>query len=106
MGTYVWLRLPMGVKGVGSHFQQQIATKVLCGLIYKICELYLDDIIVHGRTEEEFLANLRQVFERLRKHRILLSPGKCRLGLSKVEYVGHVIDENGLSFSTEKGRKY
>jgi hypothetical protein len=105
MGLFEWLRLPMGLKGAGSHFQQQMSSRVLKGLIYHICELYLDDIIVYGRTEEEFLKNLRQVFERLRKHRILLSPEKCRIGLSKVEYVGHMIDETGLSFSENKLRE-
>eukprot|EP01034_Spumella_vulgaris_P029818 gene29818-36932_t len=61
MGLFEWLRLPMGLKGTGSHFQQQVASRVLKGLIYKILELYLDDIIVYGRTKEEFIANLRQV---------------------------------------------
>jgi hypothetical protein len=102
MGVYEWLRVPMGLKGAPSYFQQQMATKVLANLIYHICELYLDDIIVYGDTEEEFLNNLSQVFERLRKFGITVNPAKCRFGLSEIEYVGHVINENGLTFSTEK----
>lgn len=102
MGVFEWLRVPMGLKGAPSYFQQQMAIRVLRGLLYHILELYLDDIIVFGRTEEELLKNLRQVFERFRKHRLTLNPGKCRFGLSKVEYVGHTIDENGLTFSEEK----
>jgi hypothetical protein len=102
MGVYEWLRVPMGLKGAPSYFQQQMATKVLANLIYHICELYLDDIIVFGNTEEEFLNNLSRVFERLRKFGITVNPSKCRFGLSEIEYVGHVINENGLTFSTEK----
>ena len=64
MGVFEWLRVPMGLKGAPSHFQQQMATKVLANLIYRICELYLDDIIVYGNTEEELVKNLLARFLR------------------------------------------
>ncbi len=67
VGTFEWLRVPMGLKGAPSYFQQQMAQTVLCGLIYQILELYLDDIIVYGTTEDEYIDNLR-VFDRLSKH--------------------------------------
>ncbi len=102
MGTYEWLRVPMGLKSAPSYFQQQMATIVLRGLLYHICELYLDDIIVYGETEEEFLKNLRTVFDRLQKHGVTLNPAKCKLGVSEVQYVGHTINEEGLTFSAEK----
>jgi hypothetical protein len=102
MGVFEWLRVPMGLKGAPSYFQQKMAEVVLRGLLYHICELYLDDIIVHGNTEDEYLTNLRQVFERLRARGITLNPEKCRFGLSEVEYVGHIINENGLTFSPAK----
>ena len=92
----------MGLKGAASYFQKVLATVVLISLIYYVCELYIDDIIVHAQDAESFLSRLRQVFERLRKHNITLNPEKCRFGLQSVEYVGHTIDETGLSFSTEK----
>ena len=102
MGIFEWLRVPMGLKGAASYFQKVLATVVLIGLLYYVCELYIDDIIVHAQDAESFLSRLRQVFERLRKHNITLNPEKCKFGLQSVEYVGHTIDETGLSFSTEK----
>lgn len=102
MGVFAWLRVPMGLKGAPSYFQSMMATVVLVGLMYIICEAYLDDIIVHAQTEPEFLSRLRQVFDRFRKHRLTLNPEKCRFGLPEVEYVGHIINESGLSFSKEK----
>ncbi|NBR24926.1 MAG: RNA-directed DNA polymerase [Micrococcales bacterium] len=73
-GLYEWIRVPMGIKGAPSYFQNRMASKVLAGLIYNLCEVYLDDIIVHGRTETEFLHNLRTVFTRLRHFGITLRP--------------------------------
>ena len=102
MGVFEWLRVPMGPKGAPSYFQQIMATVVLSGLIYHILEIYLDDIIVHGSSEEEFLIRLRLVFERFRKHKITLNPTKCIFGAPKIEYTGHVLDEKGISFSKKK----
>ena len=102
IGTFEWLRVPMGLKGAPSYFQGEMAQTVLSGLIHQVLELYLDDIIVHGGSEDEYVENLRQVFEGLSKHNITLSPKKCRFGLAEVEYVGHVINAEGMSFSEEK----
>jgi hypothetical protein len=57
-GTYEWNRLPMGIKGAPPFFQYIMATIVLAGLLYIICELYIDDILVHAQTEDEFCTNL------------------------------------------------
>ena len=75
------------------------------GLLYDICELYIDDIIIHGQTEEEFADNLRKVLTRLKERGITVNPAKCKLGVSEVEYVGHVISETGLTMSDSKKQK-
>jgi hypothetical protein len=69
-GLYEPNRVWMGLKTAGSYFQQQIAHTVLLDCIYKCCEVYIDDVIIFGETEEEFLANLRKVFERFAKYNI------------------------------------
>lgn len=101
-GVYEWKRLPMGLKGAPSYFQRVMSTHVLGGLINVICELYLDDLIIYGSTEEEFLANLEAVFKRLEEYEITLNPTKCIIGSSSVEYVGHTINNKGLHFKREK----
>lgn len=102
MGVFEWLRIPFGLKGAPGYFQQQMAAVVLAGLVHIICELYLDDCIVFGRSEEEFIDRLRQVFSRFRQYNIKLNPLKCKFGLSNVEYVGYLIDSTGLTFSRKR----
>jgi hypothetical protein len=92
----------MGLKGAPSWFQQHMANTVLTDLVYSICEVYLDDIIIYGSSEEEYLDNLKKVLSRLNQHKITINPEKCKLGLDEVEYVGHVINANGTTFSREK----
>jgi cleavage and polyadenylation specificity factor subunit 1 len=98
MGVYMWNRVPMGLKGAAAYFQKVLATVVLVGLIYHICELYLDDILIYGQTEDEFLYNLEEVYKRLEKHRLTANPDKVLLGMPEVEYVGHLINEHGTTF--------
>ena len=101
-GVYRWKRLPMGLTGAGSYFQQSLSTQVLQGLLHYGVELYLDDCMVHASNSEEYLERLREVFLRFRNSSITLNPSKCKLGLSQVEYVGHTVDENGLHFTASK----
>ena len=101
-GIYQFARLPMGVKGAPSYFQKMMTSIVLVGLVYVICEVYLDDLLVFGHSEQELIINLHKVFERLKKYNLTLNPKKCRFGMSEVEYVGVVLNEHGLSFSHKK----
>ena len=52
MGMFEWLRIPMGLKNATSYFQKMLASIVLVGRIFYICELYVDDVIIHGNSEE------------------------------------------------------
>ena len=102
MGVYEWCRVPMGLKGAGSYFQGVLASQVLSGLIYITCELYIDDLIVHAQDHKQFITNLDQLLAKLAAHKIRVNPDKCSFGMSEVEYVGHTINEHGLTFSRDK----
>ena len=101
-GIFHYLRLPFGPKRAPSYFQEMMAAVVLVGLVYFICEIYLDDCIVHASCNAEFLTRLEQVFKRFDKHELLLKPGKCCFGLSKVEFCGRVVSREGISMSDKK----
>ena len=61
-----------------------MTTVVLAGLIYEICESYIDDIIMHTQHEDDMLKNLRVVFERFRRYKIKLNSKKSLIGLLKI----------------------
>ena len=105
MGTYVWNRVPMGIKRAGGWFQAMLVTVVFVGLIYIICELYIDDLIIHAQTEDEFCNRLDQVLTRLQARGITVNPDKCLLGVRSLEFVGHTISEEGLHFTRDKIEK-
>ncbi|XP_033218145.1 uncharacterized protein LOC117173614 [Belonocnema kinseyi] len=68
----------------------------LRGLVAKIFFAYLDDIIVFGRTLEEDNENLVILFERLRATGLERQPDTCEFLRPELEYLGHVITENGV----------
>ncbi len=81
----------MGLKGSGPFFQCSMANKVLAGYVTRICEIYIDDVLLFGTTDNEYLGNTRKVLGRLREKKVTANPDKTRLGLKEVEYVGHLI---------------
>ena len=101
-GAFEWNRVPMGLMGAPSYFQRQMMTTVLGDLLMRAVEVYLDDFIVFGTNEEEFLSNLRETVSAFVKAGITLNPKKCKFGMQAVEYVGHRIDAEGISFERKK----
>jgi transposase InsO family protein len=101
-GVFHYLRLPFGPKRAPSYFQEMMAAVVLAGLVYFICEIYLDDCIIHAADNASFLARLETVLQRFSKHKLFLKPAKCRFGAPKVEFCGRVISKLGISMSEKK----
>ena len=92
----------MGLKGSGPFFQRSMANKVLPGYVTRICEIYIDDVLLFDATDNEYLGNVRKVLVRLREKKVTANPVKTGLGLKEVEYVGHLISSTGTSFTEEK----
>ena len=104
MGILCWCRVPMGLKGAPSYFQN-VMSNVLGAMLYSICRLYIDDILIWGDTNEALIENVERVLQRLQSHNIYLNPDKFYMGLSQIEYTGHVLDGEGIYFSREKLEK-
>jgi len=93
--------MPFGLTGAPSVFQR-LMDFVLCGLSYMTCLVYLDDIIIFGKSFEEQLARLREVFSRISSANLKLKPTKCSLFRRSVSFLGHIVSEQGISMQTEK----
>ena len=101
-GVFQFTRLSFGPGRAPSYFQEQMVTAVLYCLIYHCSEMHVDNCIVYGKGEAEFLTNLKKGFERFRLKGLRLKAKKCRFGLPCIDYVGRVVDKDGLSMSKEK----
>ena len=88
-------QVPFGLCNAPATFSR-LMDRVLAGLHWETCLFYLDDIIVFSSTWEEHLAQLREVFERLRHAKLKLGPTKCTFAAKEVSYLGHRVTEEGL----------
>ena len=93
--------MPFGLTNAPGTFMH-LMQLVLSGLQWSKAVLYLDDIITFGKTFDETLLNLELVFERLRKAGLVLKPSKCRLFQESVEFLGHVVSQEGISCDPNK----
>ncbi|GBO08307.1 Retrovirus-related Pol polyprotein from transposon 17.6 [Araneus ventricosus] len=100
-GLWQFKVMPFGLCNAPATFERLTET-VLRGLSSEDCLVYLDDIIIEGRTFEEHLNNLRKVFQRLQKVNLKLCPKKCKFFQKEVTYLGHVISAEGVKTDPEK----
>ena len=98
-GRYRYTRMPMGLSCASEIFQREMVN--IFGQLDGV-EIVVDDLLVHGKDEEEHNLRLRKVLETARKHGIKLNKDKCKLGRSEVDYVGHKITHNGLMVTEER----
>ena len=100
-GLWQFTVMPFGLCNAPATFER-LMDRVLAGLPPETALVYMDDILVPGRTFEKQLDNLERVFQCLRSAKLKLSPKKCHLFQKEVKYLGHVISRNGVSTDPEK----
>jgi RNase H-like domain found in reverse transcriptase/Reverse transcriptase (RNA-dependent DNA polymerase)/Integrase zinc binding domain/Integrase core domain/gag-polyprotein putative aspartyl protease len=100
-GLWQFNVMPFGLCNAPATFERLMET-VLRGLDWRTCLVYLDDIIVLGKTFDEHLRNLGEVFRKLGAANLKLSPKKCRLFKKEVKFLGHVVSVDGVGTDPEK----
>ena len=100
-GLFEFKVMPFGLFNGPATFQR-LMDLVLAGLQMSHCLVYVDDVIVMGRSFQEHLSNLRKVFERLREAGLMLKPTKCDFFQREVFYLGHLISKEGVSTDPAK----
>lgn len=101
MGLYEYNRLPQGLCNSPGSFMRMM-TSIFGDQNYLSLRCYLDDLLVFAPNEEAALLRLRIVFDRLRRHNLKLAPKKCFFLRRSVRFLGHIVDENGVSADPSK----
>jgi hypothetical protein len=101
-GLYEFLVASMGLINSPWYFQGVLEREVFPHLIHKIMELYIDDILIWASSIDELCERLEQVLAALEAVGMTLNPDKCEFGMTEVEFVGHLIDDTGITFTSDK----
>lgn len=100
-GLYHYVTMPFGLCNSPGTFQR-VMEKVLAGLQWQVAVLYLDDIIVYGRTFEEHFTNLETVLERINNAGLKLKPTKCHFLRKETKFLGHIVSKQGVRTDPDK----
>ncbi|GJT76442.1 putative reverse transcriptase domain-containing protein [Tanacetum coccineum] len=100
-----------------GHYEFQVmpfgltnATTVFMDLMNRVCKPYLDifvivfidDILIYSKSKEEHAEHLKLILELLKKEELYAKFLKCEFWLSKVQFLGHVIDSEGIHVDPAK----
>lgn len=100
-GKYEFTRMPFGLKNAPAIFQRAI-DDVLRQYIGKICYVYIDDVIVFGRTFEEALKNLETIMKALNDANLKIQLDKSEFLHCEIEFLGYVIGSEGIKPNPQK----
>ena len=93
-GTYMFKRLPMGLRNSAQSFQKLIDS-VLAGMDNVFA--YMDDVLVYSENEQDHLKTLEELFRRLCEAGLPVSLKKCAFGQSSIDFLGYHVDEQGIT---------
>jgi len=71
-------------------------------IVEGIMMVYLDNILIFTRTEEEHAKAIQRVLQVLQEHKLFFRPEKCEFFKEQIEYLGLVISENRVSMDPVK----
>ena len=93
--------MSFGLTNAPAHFMY-LMNSVFMLELDKFVVVFIDDILIYSKNEEEHAEHLRIVLQRLREHKLYAKFTKCEFWLKKVQFLGHVISEDGISIDPSK----
>jgi hypothetical protein len=68
----------------------------------KFVVVFIDDILIYSKNEEEHAKHLRIVLMRLREHQLYAKFSKCVFWLEEIQFLGHILSANGIAVDPNK----
>jgi hypothetical protein len=102
-GTFQFTVMPFGLTNAPAHFSRMMQS-IFADQIYEILIIYLDDLCIASKNEEEHLHAIRKVFERLRKFGIKLKLKKCSFLCKEFIYLGFLVKDGFIAPNPDKVR--
>lgn len=65
-------------------------------------EFYVDDMLVKSLDKADHIVHLREVFEVLRCHKMMLNPAKCVFGVGSRKFLGLMVSKRGFEANPDK----
>ncbi|WVZ81168.1 hypothetical protein U9M48_028579 [Paspalum notatum var. saurae] len=100
-GLYEHLVMSFGLTNAPAFFMYMM-NSVFMNELDKFVVVFIDDILIYSKNEEEHEEHLRIVLTRLREHKLYAKFSKCAFWLKEVSFLGHILSEKGVAVDPSK----
>jgi hypothetical protein len=98
VGLFEWIVMTFGLKNARATYQRTM-NYIFHEVIGKIVEIYIDDVVIKSKGQQEHLADLRKTLKCTRKFGLKINPNKCAFGVSAGQFLGFMVHERGIEIS-------
>src|ERR1051325_8962091 len=100
-GHYEFLVMPFGLTNAPAVFMD-LMNRIFHPYLDKFFIIFIDDILIYSKSDEEHAEHLRVVLELLKEKKLYAKLSKCEFWLEEVSFLGHVISKNGIAVDPTK----
>ena len=102
-GLFCYKVMPFGLKNTSATYQR-LMNKMFTQQIRRNVLVYVDDIVVKSRREENHLEDLRETFDTLRSYNMKLNTRKCAFKVTTRKFIGFMVSQRGIKANPDKIR--
>ncbi|WVZ49150.1 hypothetical protein U9M48_000527 [Paspalum notatum var. saurae] len=100
-GLYEYTVMYFGLTNAPAYFMN-LMNKVFMEYLDKFVVVFIDDILIYSKTEEEHEEHLRLVLRKPRDHKLYAKLSKCEFWLDQVPFLGHIVSKGGIMVDPSK----
>ena len=100
-GLFYYKVIPFGLKNARATYQR-LMNRIFHGQIGKNVEVYIDDMLVKSKEEDDHLKDLEEMFNTLCKYQMKLNPSKYAFGVSSGKFLGFMVSQRGIKANPDK----
>jgi hypothetical protein len=93
--------MPFGLTNAPSYFMNMM-NKVFLEFLDKFVIVFIDDILIYSKGNEEHEKHLHLIMGKLREHKLYAKFSKCEFWLSEVSFLGHIVSKEGIDVDLSK----
>jgi hypothetical protein len=100
-GLYEYTVMSFGLTNAPAYFMY-LMNKIFIEYLDKFVVVFIDDILIYSKNEEEHEEHLRLVLQKLREHELYAKFSKCEFRLKELLFLGHIITNRGIAVDPSK----